>query len=57
MGLILLNIIHGHTRKVPWQRDLHTQISILVDKYFFHEAVETFSDTWIRIKRRTCLTP
>ena len=47
--LIMLNIIHGHTRKVPRQVDLYTltQIAILVDKYAIHEAVEVFSEIWI----------
>jgi BTB/POZ domain len=37
---ILLNIIHGHTRKVPREIkfDTLTQISILIDKYSLHEA-------------------
>lgn len=47
--LILMNIIHGRTRKVPRQVDLKTltQLAILVDYYHFHEAVEVFSDMWV----------
>lgn len=46
--LILLNIVHGHTRRVPRQVDFRmlTQIAILVDKYQCHEAVEMFTDSW-----------
>jgi BTB/POZ domain len=45
---ILLNIIHGHTRKVPREIkfDTLTQISILIDKYCLHEVVEVFTDIW-----------
>lgn len=46
---IILNIIHGRSRKVPRQVNLldMTEISILVDKYQMTEAVEVFSDSWI----------
>ncbi|CZR60549.1 uncharacterized protein PAC_10445 [Phialocephala subalpina] len=39
---ILLNIIHGHVRKVPDQVDLKTmtKLSVLVDKYQVHKVVE-----------------
>jgi BTB/POZ domain len=45
---ILLDIIHGHTRKVPRQIkfDTLTQISILIDKYSLHEVAEVFTDMW-----------
>ena len=47
---ILLDVIHGHTRKVPRKIDfeLLIQISILVDKYQLQEVVEVFSDGWIQ---------
>lgn len=47
--LILLNIIHGHTRRVPRSIDVEslTKIAVLVDYYECHEAVEIFSDMWI----------
>ena len=47
---ILLDVIHGHTRKVPRTIDfkLLIQISILVDKYQLQEVVEVFSDGWIQ---------
>ncbi|KAH0538932.1 hypothetical protein FGG08_004523 [Glutinoglossum americanum] len=47
--LILLNIIHGYTRKVPRKitLDLLTQIAILLDKYNCREVVEAFSERWI----------
>jgi hypothetical protein len=47
--LILLNIIHGHTRRVPRDVDLRmlTWIAILVSKYEFHEVAEMFTDTWV----------
>jgi hypothetical protein len=47
--VILMNIIHGHTRKVPRSVDLDmlAKISVLVDLYECAEAVELFADTWI----------
>ena len=47
--LIILNIIHGHTRKVPRVVDLTmlTKIAVLVDFYECYEAVEIFSNMWI----------
>jgi len=46
---ILLNIIHGLTRKVPRSVSLEmlTKLAVLVNYYQMHEAVELFSDTWI----------
>lgn len=45
---ILLNILHGRTRKVPKKVDLSllVELSVLVDKYQLHEPVEIFSDLW-----------
>jgi hypothetical protein len=47
---ILLDIIHGHTRKVPRTVDMNmlADIAILVDKYQLQEVVEVFSDGWIK---------
>lgn len=47
--LILLNIVHGHTRKVPRSVSLRmlTKFAVLVDYYACHEALEVFSDMWI----------
>ena len=47
--LIILNIIHGHTRSVPRVVDLTmlTKIAVLVDFYECYEAVEIFSNMWI----------
>jgi len=47
--VILLNIIHGASRKVPRQVTLAslTQIAILAKGLGMLEAVEFFSDTWI----------
>lgn len=47
---MVLNIIHGHPKKVPRSIDLvtMTRVSILVDKYDIHEAVEHFADLWIK---------
>lgn len=46
--LILMNIIHGRTAKVPWTIDLDmfAKMAILVDYYECHEAVEFFVRTW-----------
>ncbi|KAI9767405.1 MAG: hypothetical protein M1839_004509 [Geoglossum umbratile] len=47
--IILLNIIHGHTRAVPRELslDMLTEVAILVDKYDCLEVVEVYSDRWI----------
>jgi hypothetical protein len=47
---ILLDVIHGHTRKVPRKVDfeLLIHISILVDKYQLQEVVEVFFNGWIQ---------
>lgn len=47
--LILLNIIHGHLRRVPRKISVPmlTAISVLVDKYQFHEAAEIFAEIWM----------
>ncbi|UKZ81841.1 hypothetical protein TrVFT333_009617 [Trichoderma virens FT-333] len=47
--LILMNIIHGQTTKVPRTISLEmlTKMSVLVDYYKCHEAVEFFAKTWI----------
>jgi len=44
---ILLNIIHGLTRKVPRSvtLDMLTKLAVLINYYQMHEAVELFSDT------------
>lgn len=46
---ILLNIIHGLTRRVPRNvsLDMLTKLAVLVNYYQMHEVVELFSDTWI----------
>lgn len=45
---ILLNIIHGHVKKVPRAMGIGmlTHISILIDKYCLHEVTEIFTDMW-----------
>lgn len=47
--LILLNIIHLKTRKIPLEVDLYmlTRIAFMVDKYRLQMAVAIFSDIWI----------
>ncbi|RFU27529.1 hypothetical protein B7463_g8814, partial [Scytalidium lignicola] len=46
---ILLDIIHGRTRKVPRKVTFNelTVITILVDKYQLQEVVEPYSENWI----------
>ncbi|KAH7312037.1 hypothetical protein BKA65DRAFT_518044 [Rhexocercosporidium sp. MPI-PUGE-AT-0058] len=46
---ILLNIIHGASRKVPRNVSLEvlSKLAVLVSKYGMLETVEFFSDTWI----------
>ena len=53
--LTLLNVIHGHVRKVPRKVNLQllTDIAILVDKYEFHECVELFAEIWIEDLKNT----
>ena len=47
--VILLDVIHGRLKRVPRQLDLGllTKVSILVDKYQLHEAVELIAEVWI----------
>lgn len=47
--IILLDILHGLTRRVPRSVTLEmlTKLAVLVNYYQMHEAVELFSDTWI----------
>lgn len=53
--VILLNIIHGRTRsvqrRVPFQTLLH--ITILINKYEFHEVTEVYTDKWFDDLRPT----
>ncbi|KAK2805673.1 hypothetical protein FQN51_009176 [Onygenales sp. PD_10] len=53
--LILLNIIHGHMRKVPAQLDIQTftQVAVLVDKYDLHECVVIFANFWFEGLKHT----
>ena len=48
--IILMHAIHGKTRKVPRTVALNTlvRLATLVDLYRLHEAVELFSDTWVK---------
>lgn len=54
---ILLNIIHGRTRRVPRQLDIEelVQVVVLIDKYELHEAVELFTDVWFESLRPALL--
>lgn len=47
--LIVLNIIHGHHRKVPKSLSLEmlTKVATVVDYYNCHEVVEIFADRWL----------
>lgn len=47
--LILMNIIHGHTRRAPLAISMEAlaKVAAIVDYYKYHEAVELFTDTWI----------
>ncbi|EXA34950.1 hypothetical protein FOVG_13735 [Fusarium oxysporum f. sp. pisi HDV247] len=47
--LILLDIMHGHHRRVPKTMELSllTEMAILVDYYMCHEIVEMFAENWI----------
>ncbi|KAI1084797.1 hypothetical protein F5B20DRAFT_523238 [Whalleya microplaca] len=52
---ILLDIIHGKTRKVPRSVDLEmlAKIAVLVDDLECHEEVEVFSNMWIRTLKKS----
>ncbi|KAK3669164.1 hypothetical protein LTR78_010956 [Recurvomyces mirabilis] len=54
---ILLNIVHGRTRRVPRQVDMPVlkQVVGLIDKYEFHEAAEVFTDMWFDFLQPTIL--
>lgn len=47
--LILMNIIHGRTRKIPRSVNLEmlANIAVLVDYYECVEVVEVFSEMWL----------
>ncbi|KAF2181502.1 hypothetical protein K469DRAFT_740767 [Zopfia rhizophila CBS 207.26] len=51
--LIVMNIIHGRTRKVPPSVDVNmlTKIAVLVDYLQCHEVIEPFSDKWIKKRK------
>jgi hypothetical protein len=52
--VILLHIIHGLTRKVPRQVSLKmlSRLAFVVNHRQIHEAVELFSDSWIKNLKR-----
>jgi len=52
--IILLNIIHGLSSKVPRRVDLNmlSRLAIAVNHRHMHEAVELWSDTWIENLKR-----
>jgi hypothetical protein len=55
--LVLMNIIHGHTRKLPRSVNLEmlAKIAVLVDYYRCVEVVEVFSEIWINKLKNTLL--
>ncbi|KAI9792537.1 MAG: hypothetical protein M1816_002057 [Peltula sp. TS41687] len=46
--LIILNVIHGHLKRVPRQItfEMLIKVAVLVDKYQFHEVMEWGTDMW-----------
>jgi hypothetical protein len=56
--LILMNIIHGHNRKVPRIVDLTllTEVAVIVDYYELYEATEVFSRIWMEHLRKSVPT-
>jgi BTB/POZ domain len=52
---ILMDIIHGRTRRVPKALSLEmlAKIAIIVDYYECHEVVEVFSRMWIKELKET----
>ncbi|KAH8883524.1 hypothetical protein GQ53DRAFT_752983 [Thozetella sp. PMI_491] len=57
--LIVMNIIHGHVRRVPRSISLEmlAKIAVLVDYYKCYEVVELFSDCWIESLVKQQLLP
>ncbi|PTB63511.1 hypothetical protein BBK36DRAFT_1143982 [Trichoderma citrinoviride] len=53
--LIVMNIIHGKTTNLPRSVNLKrlAKISLLVDYYRCHEAVQFFSQTWLKSLGKT----
>lgn len=47
--LIILNLIHGRSRQVPWKLSLPelTDIAVATDFFQCHEAIEVFARIWI----------
>ncbi|KID63607.1 uncharacterized protein G6M90_00g064680 [Metarhizium brunneum] len=47
--ILLMNILHGHHREVPYSVDIETlaRFSVLVDYYDCHEITEFFANIWI----------
>lgn len=52
--IILLNIIHGLSSKVPRRVDLNmlSRLAVVVHHWQMHETVELWSDTWIEHLKR-----
>jgi len=50
---VLMNIVHGLTKRVPRQLDLQTflKVVVLIDKYEFEEVAEVFTDMWFQYLR------
>ncbi|OAQ78436.1 hypothetical protein VFPBJ_06557 [Purpureocillium lilacinum] len=57
--LIVMNIIHGQNKKVPRTVDFEmmAKIAVIVDYYQCHEALEVFSDMWLKELKRTIPLP
>ncbi|KAK7987155.1 hypothetical protein PG988_002143, partial [Apiospora saccharicola] len=53
--VILMNVIHGHHRKIPQAVDLEklAKIAVIVDYYDCHEVVEIFAKRWIKLLKPT----
>ena len=53
--LIVLNLIHGHNRKVPREIDLPmlTEIAVIVDKYEVLEITEIMAEHWLQNLEKT----
>ena len=46
---IVMNIIHGRSRRVPKIIDIETlaKVAVFVEKFQFHEAVDIYIDNWL----------
>ncbi|UNI22369.1 hypothetical protein JDV02_008265 [Purpureocillium takamizusanense] len=57
--LIVMNVIHGRNKRVPREVDFETlaKIAVILDYYQCHEALEVFTDMWLRSLKHAAPLP